>query len=114
MENGFGYGMETVVACEALARRFGTGGTAVEALRGVSLEVARGELVAIMGPSGSGKTTLMHLFAGLDRPTSGRVTIAGIDPSALSDTRLTKLRREHVGFVFQAFNLLPTLTAEEN
>jgi len=110
MRNGF----ETMVACEALARRYGAGDTAVDALRGVTLEVARGELVAIMGPSGSGKSTLMHLLAGLDRPTRGRVSIAGVDPAALSDTKLTKLRREHVGFVFQTFNLLPTLSAEEN
>jgi putative ABC transport system ATP-binding protein len=110
MKNGF----ETMVACEALARRYGAGDTAVDALRGVTLEVARGELVAIMGPSGSGKSTLMHLLAGLDRPTGGRVSIAGVDPAALSDTKLTKLRREHVGFVFQTFNLLPTLSAEEN
>jgi len=110
MRNGF----ETMVACEALARRYGAGNTAVDALRGVTLEVARGELVAIMGPSGSGKSTLMHLLAGLDGPTRGRVSIAGVDPAALSDTKLTKLRREHVGFVFQSFNLLPTLSAEEN
>jgi putative ABC transport system ATP-binding protein len=103
-----------MVACEALARRFGAGDTAVDALRGVTLGIARGELVAIMGPSGSGKSTLMHLLAGLDRPTGGHVSIAGIDPATLSDTKLTKLRREHVGFVFQAFNLLPTLSAEEN
>ena len=102
------------IGCENLTRRFGQGDTAVDALRGVSIEVADGELVAIMGPSGSGKSTLMHLLAGLDRPTSGTVSIAGVDPSALGDTRLTKHRREHVGFVFQAFNLLPTLSAEEN
>jgi putative ABC transport system ATP-binding protein len=107
-------GFDTVVGCEALARRFGAGDTAVDALRGVTLQVTRGELVAIMGPSGSGKSTLMHLLAGLDRPTGGRVSIAGVDPAALSDTKLTRLRREHVGFVFQAFNLLPTLSAEEN
>jgi putative ABC transport system ATP-binding protein len=107
-------GFDTVVGCEALARRFGAGDTAVDALRGVTLQVTRGELVAIMGPSGSGKSTLMHLLAGLDRPTGGRVSIAGVDPAALSDTKLTRLRREHVGFVFQAFHLLPTLSAEEN
>ena len=107
-------GMDTMVGCEALWRRFGAGDTAVDALRGVTLGVARGELVAIMGPSGSGKSTLMHLLAGLDRPSAGRVSIAGADPAALSDTKLTKLRREHVGFVFQSFNLLPTLSAEEN
>jgi len=103
-----------MIGCHDLARRFGHGDTAVEALRGVSVEVADGELVAIMGPSGSGKSTLMHLLAGLDRPTSGTVSIAGVDPSTLNDTKLTKHRRRHVGFVFQAFNLLPTLSAEEN
>jgi putative ABC transport system ATP-binding protein len=105
---------ETTIGCEALERRFGSGDTAVDALRGVTLSVARGELVAIMGPSGSGKSTLMHLLAGLDRPSGGHVLIAGVDPATLSDTKLTKLRREHVGFVFQSFNLLPTLSAEEN
>ena len=103
-----------MIGCRDLTRRFGQGDTAVDALRSVSLDVADGELVAIMGPSGSGKSTLMHLLAGLDRPTSGTVSIAGVDPGALSDTRLTKHRRKHVGFVFQAFNLLPTLSAEEN
>jgi putative ABC transport system ATP-binding protein len=83
-------------------------------LRGVSLEVANGELTAIMGPSGSGKSTLMHILAALDRPTSGYVTIAGTRLGGLSDTEITKLRREHIGFVFQFFNLLPMLTAEEN
>ncbi|MGL6279223.1 MAG: ABC transporter ATP-binding protein [Gaiella sp.] len=102
------------VGCTDLTRRFGEGDTAVDALRGVTLHVADGELVAIMGPSGSGKSTLMHLLAGLDRPTGGTVSIAGVDPAALKDTKLTKLRREHVGFVFQSFNLLPTLSAEEN
>jgi putative ABC transport system ATP-binding protein len=102
------------VGCADLTRRFGSGETAVDALRGVSIAVGRGELVAIMGPSGSGKSTLMHLLAGLDRPTSGSVSISGVDPARLKDTKLTKLRREHVGFVFQSFNLLPTLSAEEN
>jgi putative ABC transport system ATP-binding protein len=105
---------DAVTACDGLRRRFGSGETAVDALRGVTVEVGRGELVAIMGPSGSGKSTLMHLLAGLDRPTEGSVSIAGVDPAKLSDTKLTKFRREHVGFVFQAFNLLPTLSAEEN
>ena len=86
----------------------------MHALRGVSLDVVRGELVAVMGPSGSGKSTLMHLLAGLDKPTSGTVAIAGIDITALDDAKLTRLRREHIGFVFQFFNLLPMLTAEEN
>jgi putative ABC transport system ATP-binding protein len=80
----------------------------------VSLEVARGHLVAVMGPSGSGKSTLMHTLAGLDQPTSGTIRIAGTSLTELDDTRLTLLRREHIGFVFQFFNLLPMLTAEEN
>ena len=103
-----------VIGCRDLQRRFGSGETAVEALRSVTLAVARGELVAIMGPSGSGKSTLMHLLAGLDRPSGGSVSIAGVDPAELKDTQLTKLRRQHVGFIFQSFNLLPTLSAEEN
>ncbi len=97
-----------------VTRRYGEGATAVDALRGVSLEVRHGELVAVMGPSGSGKSTLMHIMAGLDRPTSGDVTIEGTSIGALGDGDLTRLRREHVGFVFQFFNLLPMLTAEEN
>jgi putative ABC transport system ATP-binding protein len=102
------------VAAKAVTRRYGEGETAVDALRGVSLEVANGELTAVMGPSGSGKSTLMHILAGLDRPTTGSVAIEGIEISTLKDNELTKLRREHVGFVFQFFNLLPMLTAEEN
>ena len=104
----------SAIGCDDLTRRFGSGETAVDALRGVTMQVDRGELVAIMGPSGSGKSTLMHLLAGLDQPTSGAVSIAGVDPAALKDTQLTKLRRAHVGFIFQSFNLLPTLSAEEN
>src|SRR5881397_2584687 len=102
------------VAAHAIARRYGEGDTAVDALRGVSLEVPRGQLTAVMGPSGSGKSTLMHILAGLDQPTSGSVEIAGIEITKLKDNELTKLRREHIGFVFQFFNLLPMLTAEEN
>ncbi len=105
---------DTVVAAHDLTRRFGEGATAVDALRGVSLDVSRGQLVAVMGPSGSGKSTLMHLLAGLDKPTSGTVAIAGIELNGLDDAKLTRLRREHIGFVFQFFNLLPMLTAEEN
>ena len=103
-----------VVSANELRRRYGEGDTAVEALKGVDLSVARGELTAVMGPSGSGKSTLMHMLAGLDRPTSGTVEIDGVDITELDDTELTKLRRTHVGFVFQFFNLLPMLDAEEN
>ena len=102
------------VAARALSRSYGEGATAVQALRGVDLDVLSRELVAVMGPSGSGKSTLMHLLAGLDKPTSGTVTIAGTELSALDDGDLTRLRREHIGFIFQFFNLLPMLDAEEN
>jgi putative ABC transport system ATP-binding protein len=103
-----------VVSATDVARRYGEGETAVDALRGVSLQVTDSNLTAIMGPSGSGKSTLMHILAGLDRPTQGDVAIAGVSITALNDTQLTKLRREHIGFIFQFFNLLPMLTAEEN
>jgi putative ABC transport system ATP-binding protein len=103
-----------VVSATEVTRRYGEGEASVDALRGVSLQVKPGELVAVMGPSGSGKSTLMHLLAALDTPTSGTVTIAGQDVGSLSDTEVTKLRREHIGFVFQFFNLLPMLDAEEN
>jgi putative ABC transport system ATP-binding protein len=102
------------VAARALTRRFGDGESAVDALRGVSLEVPAGQFTAVMGPSGSGKSTLMHLLAGLDRPTSGSVRLGGEEISSMGDRALTRLRRRHIGFVFQSFNLLPTLTAEEN
>jgi len=104
----------TVVTASEVTRRFGEGETAVDALRGVSLEIAKGQLTAVMGPSGSGKSTLMHILAGLDRATSGDVSIDGTGLAALSDHDLTLLRREHIGFIFQFFNLLPMLTAEEN
>ena len=107
-------GTHVVVAARDLTRRYGEGETAVDALRGVSLAIGEGELVAVMGPSGSGKSTFMHLLAGLDRPTSGEAWIATTEITSLHDTQLTRLRREHVGFVFQFFNLLPMLTAEEN
>jgi putative ABC transport system ATP-binding protein len=97
-----------------LIRRYGAGETAVLALDGVSLDVGQGELLAVMGPSGSGKSTLMHLLAALDTPTSGKVFIAGEDVGSLKDRDVTLLRRRHIGFVFQFFNLLPMLTAEEN
>jgi putative ABC transport system ATP-binding protein len=103
-----------VVSAKDITRRYGEGDTAVDALRGVSLEVTRGQLTAVMGPSGSGKSTLMHILAGLDRPTEGTVAIDGTDITTLGDNDLTKLRRRHIGFIFQFFNLLPMLTAEEN
>src|ERR671930_632048 len=105
---------EAVVTGSQLTRRYGEGDTAVDALRGVSLEVRKGELTAVMGPSGSGKSTLMHILAGLDRATSGEVFLDGTAVGRLNDTQLTRLRRKHIGFVFQFFNLLPMLTAEEN
>jgi putative ABC transport system ATP-binding protein len=105
---------QAVVAARELSRRYGEGDTAVHALRGVSIDIARGKLTAVMGPSGSGKSTLMHLLAGLDRPTAGEVWIDGTSITKLDDTGLTRLRRRHIGFVFQFFNLLPMLTAEEN
>ncbi len=103
-----------VVIAEELTKLYGDGSTAVHALRGVSLSVPRGQLLAVMGPSGSGKSTLMHTLAGLDKPTSGNVQVAGVEITTLDDAKLTLLRREHIGFVFQFFNLLPMLSAEEN
>src|SRR6266436_5178945 len=103
-----------VVQATDVTRRYGEGETAVDALRGVSLGVESGQLVAVMGPSGSGKSTLMHILAGLDKPTTGTVTIAGTEITNLADAKLTRLRRQHIGFVFQFFNLLPMLSAEEN
>jgi len=103
-----------VVAAHELTRVYGEGDTAVHALRGVTLDVERAKLTAVMGASGSGKSTLMHLLAALDLPTDGHVTIAGTRLDELNDTNTTKLRRKHIGFIFQFFNLLPMLTAEEN
>jgi putative ABC transport system ATP-binding protein len=103
-----------VVEAHEVTRRYGEGDTAVDALRGIDLEVASGKLTAVMGPSGSGKSTLMHILAALDKPTSGYVAIAGTRLGELSDNEITKVRREHIGFVFQFFNLLPMLTADEN
>src|SRR4051794_11422325 len=103
-----------VVTARDVVRRYGEGHTAVDALRGVSLDITRGRLTAVMGPSGSGKSTLMHILAGLDTPTSGEVSVAGVDVAGLDDAALTKLRRDHIGFIFQFFNLLPMLTAAEN
>jgi len=111
-ENGHRDG--AVVTAHEITRRYGEGDAAVDALRGVSLDVEQGKLTAVMGPSGSGKSTLMHILAALDRPTSGYVTIAGTRLGQLSDKDITKVRRQHIGFVFQFFNLLPMLTAEEN
>jgi len=105
---------KAVVAARALSRQYGEGDTAVHALRGVDLDVQREKLTAVMGPSGSGKSTLMHLLAGLDKPSEGDVYIDGTNVTKLNDTELTRLRRKHIGFVFQFFNLLPMLTAEEN
>src|SRR3954449_7475882 len=105
---------ESAVNATGLTRRYGEGETCVEALRGVDVEITSGRLTAVMGPSGSGKSTLMHILAGLDRPTTGQVLIAGQDITTMDDNELTKLRRAHIGFVFQFFNLLPMLTAEEN
>ncbi|HZG36985.1 MAG TPA: ABC transporter ATP-binding protein [Gaiellaceae bacterium] len=104
----------TIVRASDLTRRYGEGSTAVDALAGVSVDVASGKLTAVMGPSGSGKSTLMHILAGLDKATSGEVWIAGTAIGELNDKQLTRLRREHIGFIFQFFNLLPMLTAREN
>ena len=103
-----------IVTAVDLHRRYGEGEAAVDALGGVSLELPRGAFTAIMGPSGSGKSTLMHVLAGLDQPTSGSVVIDGVELANLDDRRLTQLRRDRIGFIFQSFNLLPVLTAEEN
>jgi putative ABC transport system ATP-binding protein len=105
---------DIAVSARRVSRQYGDGDSAVNALRGVSLEVPTGQFTAVMGPSGSGKSTLMHLLAGLDRPTNGRVKIGGEDITEMPDKQLTRLRRRHIGFVFQQFNLLPMLTAEEN
>jgi putative ABC transport system ATP-binding protein len=103
-----------IVSGSELRRTYGTGEAAVHALDGVDVNIDDGRFVAVMGPSGSGKSTLMHVLAGLDRPTSGTVEIDGTEVTALDDKALTELRRDKVGFIFQAFNLLPILTAEEN
>jgi putative ABC transport system ATP-binding protein len=110
VENGAGIAVETI----GLEKVYGEGSTAVRALKDVSLEFPNGEFAAIMGPSGSGKSTLLHILGALDKPTSGRVIVGGTELSGLSDKKLTLLRRERMGFVFQFFNLIPTLSAEEN
>ena len=104
----------TAVSAAGLTRTYGAGDSAVHALRGVSLDLPAGQFTAVMGPSGSGKSTLMHLLAGLDTPSAGTVEVAGHDITRMKDRALTRLRRKHIGFVFQSFNLLPTLSAEEN
>jgi putative ABC transport system ATP-binding protein len=106
--------MTDIVSATDLARRYGEGEAAVDALAGVTVGFPQGAFTAIMGASGSGKSTLMHCLAGLDKPTSGTVVIDGVELGSLNDSELTKLRRDKVGFIFQAFNLLPVLTAEEN
>ncbi|OKI01179.1 ABC transporter [Streptomyces sp. CB02923] len=111
---GVGVGVEQAVTLSAVARLYGRGNSKVPALRGVHCAFARGSFTAVMGPSGSGKSTLLQCAAGLDRPTSGRVFIGTTDISALSETELTRLRRERIGFVFQSFNLMPSLNARKN
>ena len=106
--------MDIVVRTVDLTRRFEMGDAHVDALRGVDLSIARGEFVALVGPSGSGKSTVLNLIGGLDRPTGGQVWINGTELSSSDERTLTRHRRQHVGFVFQSFNLLPRLTAEEN
>ena len=102
--------MTALLSAVELTKSFGS----TQALSGASVAIAAGEVVAVMGPSGSGKSTLMHILAGLDKPTSGTVTIAGTEITGLNDSKLTQLRRDHIGFVFQFFNLLPMLDTEEN
>jgi len=105
---------QAVVSARDLVKTYGSGDAAVHALAGVDLDVAPARFTAVMGPSGSGKSTLMHLMAGLDTPTSGSVLVDGVDLARLSDRKLTQLRRDRLGFVFQSFNLVPTLSAREN
>jgi putative ABC transport system ATP-binding protein len=106
--------MDLVVRAVGLTRRYEMGGGFVDALQGVDLTIARGEFVALVGPSGSGKSTVLNLIGGLDQPTSGQIWINGTELSSSDEETLTQHRRRHVGFVFQTFNLLPRLTAEEN
>jgi putative ABC transport system ATP-binding protein len=105
---------QPIVSTTELRRIYGQGEAAVQALRGVTVTFPAGQFAAIMGPSGSGKSTLMHLLAGLDRPTSGSVVVEGAELANLDDRGLTRLRRDRLGFVFQSFNLVPVLSAEEN
>jgi putative ABC transport system ATP-binding protein len=104
----------TAARAEAVTKRYGTGDAGVTALDGVSVSLNAGEFTAIMGPSGSGKSTLLHVLAGLDRPTSGSIYLGDTEITGLNDKQLTLLRRDSIGFIFQSFNLLPTLTAAEN
>src|SRR5262245_21226283 len=106
--------MDCVLEARALAKTYGSGAAQVSALRGIDLQVRPGEFLAIMGPSGSGKSTLLHLLAGVEQPTSGQVLLEGHDLAQMSDDERTLIRRRRMGFVFQQFNLLPTLTAAEN
>ena len=106
--------MDAIVTATDVRRRYGEGDAAVDALAGITTAFERGHFSAIMGPSGSGKSTLMHILAGLDRPTAGTVVLDGVDITGLDDGDLTKLRRDKLGFIFQFFNLIPVLTAEEN
>jgi len=108
------FGPPPVVTARGVTKRYGKGDAAVDALRGADVDLRRGQFTAIMGPSGSGKSTLMHILAGLDQPTAGRISIDGTDITRLKEKQLTQLRRDKVGFIFQSFNLLPMLTAEEN
>ena len=101
---------QTIVQAQELSRRYGEGEAAVDALSGVTVDFPTGRFAAIMGPSGSGKSTLMHMLAGLDRPTSGTVSVGGVEFTTLDDRALTQLRRDRIGFIFQTFNLLPVLT----
>jgi putative ABC transport system ATP-binding protein len=114
LERAFAAPAPPVVAARGLSRTYGKGDAAVHALCGVDVDIARGRLTAIMGPSGSGKSTLMHILAGLDQPTGGEVWIDGTEITRLKERRLTQLRRDKLGFIFQSFNLLATLTADEN
>ncbi len=104
----------SAVRCENLSRRYGEGEASVLAVDSVSLEFPHGQLTSIVGPSGSGKSTLMHVLAGLDRPTDGRAWVDGTEITELGDAELTELRRDKLGFIFQFFNLIPVLSAEEN
>ncbi len=103
-----------LLEAQNLWKTYGQGEAAVEALRGISLKVCRGEFLAVMGPSGSGKSTLLHLLGGVDVPTQGRVLLEGTDLASMDDDQRSRFRRQRIGFIFQSFNLLPTLTAEEN